>query len=204
MKKYLITIGVCLCVVLVSVIVSMARVSGAEDRLAANKGRIATLQNQVDVAKVSESTATKQLILSETGYDAERVNADSASAEAFMRKVFDWSTNAEYVGLREDLMKEYNLDETSNFMTVFMPEPYVNVSQDGTEYPQIDILGLNANYDSMEIQVRNIANGTYSYFAKVHWYAKASDGTTESTESMFLFDTNDEHELLNLEAYNIQ
>lgn len=204
MKKYIITIGVCLGIVLLSVLVSMGRVNSAKDALDANTGKLNDLQAKVDIALVGQTTADKELILSETGYDMGRVNADVAVAEEFMQKVFDWDTNAKYVKVREDLKKEYGLSDDSTFMTVFMPEPYVNVARDGTEYPQIDILGLNANYEEMDTQVRNIANGTYSYFARVKWYAKTADGATEATESMFLFDTNDDHELLNLEAYNIQ
>lgn len=204
MKKNLIAFSVCFVLVILCAFMSFSNISNAEAQVDSNKGRIASLQNQLDVAKSTQVKNEQQLVLSETGYDADRVELDVSAAEAFMQKLFDWSTNAEYVSIRNSLMKDYNLKEDSNFMCVFMPEPYVNTSKDGTEYPYIDLMELNANYRDMDIQVRNIADGTYSYFARVSWYVTAKDGAAEYTESMFLFDTNDDHELLNLEAYNLQ
>ena len=162
MKKIIVTSCICAAVVALSAFLSFSRISAAERQVDVNQGRISTLQNQVDVGRVSQSRDVQDLVLGETGYDADRVELDKASAEDFMARVFNWSTNADYVRVRNGLMEDYGLGEDGTFMTIFMPPPYVSVSRDGTEYPQIDLLGLNADYDYMDVNVRNLAHGTYS------------------------------------------
>ena len=100
-------------------------------------------------------------------------------------------------------METYGLEEDSTFMTEFMPDMVVK-SRDGTEYYPIDVMELNATFDKVDVQLRNIAGDKYSYFCKVKWYVRGSLGTSESTESVFLFDTDAEGNIKNLEAYNLK
>lgn len=204
MKKYLGTGLVCILIIVIAAVVSFGRISSAEAQVEANQARIGVLKNKLDVAQSSVKKTENTLVLTETGFDADRVALDEAAAREFMRKVFRWSSNAEYVTARANVADEYNLSDKDPFMTTFMPEPYVSVARDGTEYPQIDILGIEADFDELSLQVKNISGDTYSYFAHVRWHIKIKDGTVESTESVFMFDTNSDNELSNLEAYNVR
>lgn len=202
MKKYFVTGTVCLLVLFFVGFMMLGSVQAMRDTQEKNNAEIIDLQNRLAVSQKQTTDDTTTVISEETGSDSERIAADSRMAEQFMRTVFSWETDDEYRSARETIMKDYSLTEDSSFMKEFMPDMTVT-SRDGTEYLPIDILKLNASFDKIDVRFVNVAGDTYSYFCTVKWYVRGSFGTSESTDSMFLFDTDAEGNIKNLEAYTL-
>ncbi|MBD5585325.1 MAG: hypothetical protein HDQ88_09605 [Clostridia bacterium] len=203
MKKYFVTGACCAIFVVLFAFFTMSSVQGLNRTYDANVTRLLDLQTNIEIARTQKTDETVTIVSDATNVDAELIARDMSATDNLMKQVFTWSSNREYTKARNDIMETYGLKEDSTFMTEFMPDMVVK-SRDGTEYYPIDVMELNATFDKVDVQLRNVAGDKYSYFCKVTWYVRGSLGTSESTNSVFLFDTDSDGTIQNLEAYNLK
>ena len=164
--------------------------------------KIEELQNQINVKKRTQEEKTAKEFESAVGLNAERVKKDKEFAGKFMEKVMTWDSWEGYENLRKEIMKEYKLDENSNFMKVFMPKVANNKDKEGNNYNQIDTNGLNLKFKSMELYNIGISGGKYSYIAFVEWQTKNKDMDTYGNDtSLFAFTIDSDGNLTDLNAY---
>ena len=84
-------------------------------------------------------------------------------------------------------MADYDLTESSQFMSVFMPEIGNITSSDGTNYNKIDVLGLNMTDQRIKSYVTKIDGGDYSYFTVVDVRSTWENGGESVVQAVLLY-----------------
>ena len=179
-----VVLGVCSILILILV----ACVLGMQERsygltLEQQRRQVVDLENQLSV-KQAELDTTQHTVAK-----------DDETARAFISKVTTWNGIDEYKTMRSEVVKEYNLNSTSSFLTVFLPSsPGAHIIS-GVEY--------SCRYDSMESQVYNINADVYSYFTKVSFVAAGPGGGTATVTAIFMYTVDADGNIGNLNAYGL-
>lgn len=169
-------------------------------KLSVLKNEYYDLKNKTELLQSQVKANETKLVKSATGLDAKRVAKDDDVARVFLKKVLTWSDGATYNNMRSAIQSLYNLEETSDFMTVFLP---VNVTTPDGKYNYIDTHHSNCKYESMTSYVTAIGLDYYSYFAFVSWSTKDGAGNESKSTCIFTYDVNVDGELSNLHAYTL-
>ena len=119
--------------------------------------------------------------------DQARADRDDEIAAGFLNTVCTWDSYAEYTAAREQIMADYDLTESSQFMSVFMPEIGNITSSDGTNYNKIDVLGLNMTDQRIKSYVTKIDGGDYSYFTVVDVRSTWENGGESVVQAVLLY-----------------
>ena len=119
--------------------------------------------------------------------DQARADRDDEIAAGFLNTVCTWNSYAEYTAAREQIMADYDLTESSQFMSVFMPEIGNITSSDGTNYNKIDVLGLNMTDQRIKSYVTKIDGGDYSYFTVVDVRSTWENGGESVVQAVLLY-----------------
>lgn len=189
-------LGVCSILILILV----ACVLGMQERsygltLEQQRRQVVDLENQLSVKQAELDTTQHTVIRDLTGLDANRKAKDDEVARVFISKVTTWNGIDEYKTMRSEVVKEYNLNSTSSFLTVFLPSsPGAHIIS-GVEY--------SCRYDSMESQVYNINADVYSYFTKVSFVAAGPGGGTATVTAIFMYTVDADGNIGNLNAYGL-
>ena len=162
---------------------------------------IATLQNEIEQKSMAVTEHSYELIRSSTGLNFNRIESDSAVATEFIRKCMTWKSWTEYMQNRDTLKHDYNLEEDSRFISVFMPNVPNNTDAEGNNYNRIDQFGLNMEFVSMNSWVVGIEGTTYAYMAEVTWRTSDNLGSTATSTDLFEYSVNADGELVNLNAW---
>lgn len=117
-----------------------------------------------------------------------RLEADEELIGQVLDTALTWESHAEYVDARRAMVNVYGLDEDSAFMTVFLPEPTVNVDAEGTEYALIDLLGLDSEVSGFRAELLSVQGTEYSYLVLVDVESTSDDGrgSAQSTSTVLL------------------
>lgn len=158
-----------------------ASLTGQEQRMEELMGRRAELEEAQDQR---EREVADQVL----GADHARLDADEELIGQVLDTALTWEGHAEYVDARSAMMTVYGLDESSSFMTVFLPEPTVNVDAEGTEYPLIDLLGLDSRVNDFRAELLSVQGTEYSYLILVDVQSASDDGqaSAHSTSTVLL------------------
>jgi hypothetical protein len=136
------------------------------------------------------------------GADHARLDADEELIDQVLDTALTWESHAEYVDARSAMMTVYGLDEDSPFMTVFLPEPTVNVDAEGTEYALIDLLGLDSRVNAFRTELLSVRGTEYSYLILVEVRSSSDDGQASAHGvSTVLLTTDGDGGVSNVEGY---
>lgn len=157
--------------------------------------QVIDLENQLAVKQAELDTTQHAVIRDLTGLDMDRKAKDDEVARAFISRVTTWNGIDEYKAMRADVIKEYNLNSTSSFLTVFLPgTPGAHILS-GMEY--------SCRYDSMDSQVYSINADVYSYFTKVKFVAAGPGGGTATVTVIFMYTVDGDGNIGNMNAYGL-
>ena len=149
-------------------------------RLVVKSNENQNLTSQIEKNRVLKSQSLDNTKAQITGIDMNRVRTDDGVAEAFLKKIFTWSSAEEYNNIRDDLVNS-TFVQNENFLSTLFPELKIEQDVEGNDTNIIDdnIYGqLNMKYDSMTSHVTEINGTTYSYFTEVIVTSEVSDGTS--------------------------
>ena len=152
------------------------------DENARNEAQVQQLQSQL--ASLETSTTNNQEVVSSeaTGMSPARKHSDDENMKAIMKQALTWSNGNEYISARQALIDRWHLDETSQFLTVFMPGEDAGAWRtDSSGKTYFAYEGANSSLDSFTTSVTNVDGTKYTYFAVVGITTKSSDGKATST-----------------------
>ena len=172
-------------------------------RLAVKSNENQNLTSQIEKNRVLKSQSLDNTKAQITGIDMNRVRTDDGVAEAFLKKIFTWSSAEEYNNIRDDLANS-TFVQNENFLSTLFPELKIEQDVEGNDTNIIDdnIYGqLNMKYDSMTSHVTEINGTTYSYFTEVIVTSEVSDGTSRIGNIVVTYSVDKDGNILNLNAY---
>lgn len=172
-------------------------------RLAVKSNENQNLTSQIEKNRVLKSQSLDNTKAQITGIDMNRVRTDDGVAEAFLKKIFTWSSAEEYNNIRDDLVNS-TFVQNENFLSTLFPELKIEQDVEGNDTNIIDdnIYGqLNMKYDSMTSHVAEINGTTYSYFTEVIVTSEVSDGTSRIGNIVVTYSVDKDGNILNLNAY---
>lgn len=172
-------------------------------RLAVKSNENQNLTSQIEKNRVLKSQSLDNTKAQITGIDMNRVRTDDGVAEAFLKKIFTWSSAEEYNNIRDDLVNS-TFVQNENFLSTLFPELKIEQDVEGNDTNIIDdnIYGqLNMKYDSMTSHVTEINGTTYSYFTEVIVTSEVSDGTSRIGNIVVTYSVDKDGNILNLNAY---
>lgn len=133
------------------------------------------IKNELATLGTSRAKTTYEAVGEGTGVDLERVQADKAKIEGFLKKIFTWSSYDEYMKMRESLKTEYNIKEDSSLLTSFLPTFPDRVDGNGKHYNEIDTNKLQITFDKLVIYPVSIGT-SYKYLAEVDVVSTSQTG----------------------------
>lgn len=172
-------------------------------RLAVKSNENQNLTSQIEKNRVLKSQSLDNTKAQITGIDMNRVRTDDGVAEAFLKKIFTWSSAEEYNNIRDDLVNS-TFVQNENFLSTLFPELKIeqDVEDNDTNIIDDNIYGqLNMKYDSMTSHVTEINGTTYSYFTEVIVTSEVSDGTSRIGNIVVTYSVDKDGNILNLNAY---
>ncbi|MDO4595515.1 MAG: hypothetical protein Q4B30_00850 [Coriobacteriaceae bacterium] len=199
MKKWgvLIACGI----LMVGGFIAAAAVNGNRDEaLAAQSAKIAELENKKDVLEAAYSDANEEAIKVASGIDMARVQKDDKAAEKLIERVCTWDSKESYDGMRNGVMKDFGLEETSAFVQVFMPK-ITDATIEGKKINEIDANGLNMEFVRMKSNVIGISGDRYSYLTTVTIQSSDKTGASAEGDSVFMYTVDGKGNLSDLNAY---
>jgi len=149
-------------------VVYAATVGPHRDTLASQEARIAELEAQVAQAHDDAEAAEQEAVRQVTGLDMSRATADGETAERLMRSAATWTTGAQYIEARQELLDAWDLAPDSQFMTVFMPgEAQGAYRTDPSGEVHFAFPGANSQLASFEQTLVSATGDEWSYLAVV-------------------------------------
>lgn len=169
--------------------------------------QIQDVQTKIDQASATRTSIEKEVKVEASGLDTARVQTDDKVAKDFFEKILTWSTYEEYEGVRNRLIQEYDLGE-STLLSTFFPEIEIVKDSDGNEYNLMDAMQasgepLNLEFVDMTSHVTKIAGSDYSYFTEVTVSSTAQNGGMATGECVFVYTVDENGTLSNLQAYTV-
>ena len=171
-----------------------------DDYLSGQSAKIAELENKKDVLDAAYSDANEEAIKVASGIDMARVAKDDTVAKKLIERVCTWDSKESYDGMRNGVMKDFGLEETSPFVKVFMPK-ITDVKLDDKVMNEIDSNGLNMEFVRMESNVIGISGDKYTYLTTVTIQSSDKTGASAEGESVFIYTVDGKGNLSDLNAY---
>ena len=197
-KRYLPVLFAGALVVFVA-IASYALVNSAQNELQAHRATLVALENKIDALSAELSEQNKAQVEIVSGQDTARITQDDAVAEALIRDITTWENGAEYREMRERVMSEYAINESSSFVEAFLPRLVDIPGENGTTNP-IDAQKLNMGYESMKSYVVDMKEDVYSYFAVVELSSQNAGGQSTRRPLIMMYDVDGQGVISNLSA----
>ncbi len=171
-----------------------------DERLAVQSAKIAELENKKDVLDAAYSDANEEAIKVASGIDMARVAKDDTAAKKLIERVCTWDSKESYDGMRNGVMKDFGLEETSPFVKVFIPK-ITDVKLDDKVMNEIDSNGLNMEFVRMKSNVIGISGDKYTYLTTVTIQSSDKTGANAEGESVFIYTVDGKGNLSDLNAY---
>lgn len=165
---------------------------------------IVGLENQKSIAQSTTQSAQVENIETATGFDFARKDEDDKIARDFLKLVFNWSSYEEYNKVREDVMAQYGLNESSSFMKEFLPKiPVINSFDETSTTNIIDANGYNMRYKNFVSYATSISGDKYFYFAVVDVQTSDKNGNDASAQTAFEYSVDANGMMGDLKAYPV-
>lgn len=200
-KKNIIGLGIFIIVGLLTVGGLYVANTSLDSELKDSKREYANLLNEIDVKEQSILNNELALVNSINNLDSSRVTRDNEIAQEFIEYVTTWGSGAQYDEIRTSVMKDYQLNTTSNFTKHFLTENVKVVGDGGVEYNYIDRFEINSQYEDMTSILKGINSDIYSYLTEVEWSTQDVSGNEATSSIIFMYSVNGNGDLLNLDAY---
>lgn len=126
-----------------------------------------------------------------SGTDGARLNADQEVIGRLLDTALTWESHTEYESARATLMNVYDIPEDSAFMTAFLPEAPMNIDEEGTEYPLIDLLGLDSRVDDFRTELMSVQGTEYAYLVLADVWTTSTDGQADARNTATVLLTTD-------------
>lgn len=201
-KRY-IPVAIGLLVVLLSFLITNARVNTARDNISSQQRELNDIKNQLEIQRIAKDASEKKLIQDTTGLDVNRVNSDNDIAKEFVSMIFTWDSSKDYDSIRLSMVNDYGISADSDMLTVLFPEDVKVVQPDGSVLSYIDTHGRNCQFEKMDTYVAGINVGVYSYFAFVTWSSSDSDGNEAMSTAVLTYDIDSDGNFSNVNGYTI-
>lgn len=208
-KRFFVRNIVMIIALILAVVVIIVAISTSADRSAVLKrqtGEIMALQQERDALNSKLDGQLEQVVRDATGgMDTEHKAVDDAVVREFLTMALTWDSVRDYLDVREQVMRVYDLDEESQFMSVFMPGEMAGIARTdptGEVHYAYDE-DLSNRFSSLESVVTRINGAEYSYVSTVTMKSKRSGGEAETTStSRLAYDVID-GKIRNLEARTV-
>lgn len=178
--------------------------SGQQQMLDEANARYAQLSNKKGMLEAALATSNAEAVRSGAGMDAKRKAQDDSAAANLAKLVTTWDSKKSYDAARADVINKYGLKEDGTFMKTFMPKVVELDSATGKGTTnEIDANGSNMSYQGMTSYVTKIAGDKYTYFTAVDVSSSNRAGNTATKSLIFIYTTDANHKLSNIEGYRL-
>lgn len=192
MRRHALLMFGILAVIAMGIVLAVHAVGAHSDREEYSQ-KISSLESDLadaENARIEQAEEVSDEIL---GVDSSRLETDEKEVRSFLKLALSWDDHEEYVHARESLMRKYDLDEKSSFMTDFLPPAPSKTDSSGTQHNLIDVLGLSSEVGGAEFTVLGVEGTEYSYAVEVSVRGKSADGKGSDTmPSVILLTVDDE------------
>lgn len=188
-KKTLLTriaVGAAVCVVGIGVRLGVS--SSMKSQVKANQNTIQELRTEMEQARVDQLTKENDLKITVKGLDTTRVERDQTKLDDFLKKLCTWSGKEAYTSVRTEMLEQYPENDA---IEDFFPDAE-SMTDDQT---------FNMTYVSCDLDVVNIADGTYSYFVTVKISTDASEEISGTGTFLMTCDVNEDGTIVNPKPY---
>lgn len=175
-------------------------VSGiSEDALSKVNREIQDLSSESDRLnrKYEELSSTTGVV---SVLDTGRVNEDDERIKALLDRSADWSNNAEYTEIRNDVIRTHGR-AVDGFISVFLPD---GVSVSFKRYAVSDFVS-HLSFENFTSHLIRVSNNNYSYMAEVLVKCSSANGAPSVDVPVVLFYTIDgTGKFVNVDAYVVE
>lgn len=197
-KKFIGRNGIMIVAVIIAVLALIITSSISSSRAKAldkQKSEIVSLNQEYKTKDQEHTKDVGQAIRQATGgIDEEHRKKDEEVARQLFRDALTWDGIPSYLEARDKVKRVYHLDDTSDFMTVFMPgemQGVVRKAPSGKVYYSNDE-NLKSTFDTMNTVVTGVNGDVYSYWAEVKARVESDNGrTSKPMSSVVTFDVVD-------------
>lgn len=176
--------------------------AGRQAELAAAEARVVELQAEISSLETEIVTQHNDALKVVTGRDLSRQLEDDVKAEAMLQVATTWSGVNQYINARDELMRVWNLDERSAFMTIFMPgEEQGAYRVDGEGKMHFAFPGANSRLSGFESTLTSIVEDEWSYFALVTTTTASAEGGRQSSWTAVTYTIDGEGEITDVMAW---
>lgn len=163
-----------------------------------NAAQLAEQEQQIEQAQAQRSELSTQIAEEDRtahdallGVDSQRLEDDETAIRDLLETTLTWSDHDSYVNARNEVMRTYDIDEDSAYMTSFMPEAPINRDAQGNEYYYLDALELNSRLGAFNPKVLSVTGTEYRYMVLVDAQSNSVDGNATATSSSIVLLTTD-------------
>lgn len=182
-RNALLILAAAVCAVMVMFYV--AGHNARSEETAAQEAEIAELDTRLQTVLAEEEAEQQAAVDNALGTSDERVQADTVLIREFVRGAVTWDSGESYTQARDSVLRRYGLDEGSQFLQVYFPEPIYNTDTSGNRYYVVDTKKLNSSLDSVKVQPLGVSGTEYRYMVTAEISAKtAVDGHRASNTSV--------------------
>jgi hypothetical protein len=178
-------------VFIIVVIVFVMATTSQSDALAAEEQELSALSEEMNSQQGQAAVEREEVLDAALGFSDSRVNEDTQLVYDFVRTVVTWSSGEEYTEARESVVRKYALDEGSQFLQVYFPEPVFNTDSSGTRFYVVDTDGLNSSLASVEVLPMGVSGTAYSYMVLANVSANSNNGDATASKASVIYLTVD-------------
>lgn len=159
-RVWVISTGVLLAITIAAVNVHLFTVQTRLDAAERERTSIATELNEAEQEHEQRDEAQAEEAF---GVDADRVLRDQERITALVDTALTWDSGVSYEEARGELIRRFQLDPRSGFLTVFMPEAAYSET-DGKRFYELDAIGVNSAFTRVvSIQIVRVSAMSYEY-----------------------------------------
>lgn len=189
-RGFLCMLGICVIFMIAGILFGTKGNDVRDSSLTELQDRINALNADIAAQQAANDMADTRVVYESTGVDVTKLETDKQAMEQFCRIAFSWDTYDKYQKARSNMQELYGIKEDSYFMTTFFPEVGTSVDMDGNETNDIDRLGINSYFESMDVYLNGMLGDEYSYIIFVK-FSSQSQNFYESVSDAVIFATLD-------------
>lgn len=180
--------------------------SNRKDTLEQQQADIHAAQGELDQTRADADKQYAQVVSDSTdGLDVARKQADDDKVRGLVQEATTWTGIEDYLKKRDKVMKDYDLDENSQFMTEFLPgeqEGLTRTDPSGKTHYVYDA-DIHAEFEDFQSWVTGAEGSIYHYNGLVSMKILSDSGqATDINYALLTYDTIN-GKLTNLQAHTL-
>lgn len=182
-KKTVILMTISIVFMLLCIIASAFILKLGSNQLTGIKKELTQVKNEVEKKKLSSDALKRDAVTRVSGLDTKRAEEDQAKAEEMLKKIFTFSSSAEYIKNRQEFIEKYKPSE--DFLNKFYSDIKAFEHLDANAKPvnTIDQRRYVSDFTKLKAVVVNIQGDKYSYFGEFKTNFKMEDGRINNPDN---------------------